>query len=239
MRKIAIFVEGQTELITVREFLLRKYNYEVSFDCYAPHKEGNFKPAEYHYENPNAKTYYQIFNVGNDQRVLSAILEREASLFSNGFEKVIGLRDMYSSVYKEISPVIDDKINADIIKTDKESTEKRSTNSKKINLCYAIMEIESWFLALHHIFQKIHNDLTIEFIKEKLKIDLSNVNPETEFFHPANTIKEIYGLVALRYDKSKGDIESFCSHLKNEDFSNLYSSPKCSSFNIFHDCALA
>ena len=36
-RKLAVFVEGQTELIFVREFLKKWYNYDanvVGFDCY-------------------------------------------------------------------------------------------------------------------------------------------------------------------------------------------------------------
>lgn len=37
-RKLAVFVEGQTELIFVREFLKQWYNYDantVGFDCYS------------------------------------------------------------------------------------------------------------------------------------------------------------------------------------------------------------
>ncbi len=33
MRKFAIFVEGQTELITTREFLLREFEYAVDIEC--------------------------------------------------------------------------------------------------------------------------------------------------------------------------------------------------------------
>ena len=101
------------------------------------------------------------------------------------------------------------------------------------------METEAWFLALHHVFEKIHPALTIEFIKEKLQIDLEKVNPETEFFHPCEKLQNIYALQNIPYDKHKKDIEVFCSYLSLEDFEGLYQSPVCDSFNQFYEAVIS
>jgi|GEM_PF-2368646 len=48
MVKTAIFVEGQTELILVREFLLRYFEYQdVSLQCFSLASGGNMENARY------------------------------------------------------------------------------------------------------------------------------------------------------------------------------------------------
>lgn len=236
MRKIAVFLEGQTELITTREFLLKKYSYVVNIDCFQQFKEGNTRPVEYSYKCPFSEVYYELINVGNDQKVLSAILEREKSIFLNGYEKIIGLRDMYSKVYRELSNgIIDQELNFKIITNDQETIRKKSVNSSKIFFCFSIMEIESWFLGIQNLFLRLHQGLSVDFIRNRLNFDLSIVDPEFHFFHPAKTFSDIFELQNLSYDKRKGDIEAICKHMTIEDFSDLYNSPKCKSFNLFCD----
>ncbi len=103
MTKFAIFVEGQTELITVREFLLREFSYLISLECRTLFKASELKKAEYDFPNPAAHIHFQIVNVGNDNAVLSRILVREGHMWTAGYERIIGLRDMYSQAYKELA----------------------------------------------------------------------------------------------------------------------------------------
>ncbi|MEI6489832.1 MAG: hypothetical protein WCP52_12765 [Bacteroidota bacterium] len=235
MRKIAIFVEGQTELVFVREFIKHKYCYNVNIDCFQLFKEGNLVYAPYPCVNPNAEVHYTLINVGNDVKVPSAICDRENSLFTNGFEKVIGLRDMYCQAYKEITTEIDENLNAEFITETNELIRLRSNNYENIHICFSIMEIESWFLAMHHIFEKIHPTLTVDFIKQKLELDLTKTDPEEAFFHPVKTFSKIYELAEMSYEKKRGDIESFCNNLCADDFEKLYHSSVCKSFNQFCD----
>ncbi len=232
MRKIAIFVEGQTELITIREFILRKYCYKVSFECLELFRRGILRPAEYEYKSPDADVFYRIINIGNDQKVLSAILERESSLFQQGYEKVIGVRDLYSKEYRDFADHINNEVNTRIIDSTNNIIE-RSKNHDKIFLCFSIMEIEAWFLALYNILIHVNENLTVDYIQEQLGIDLSTIDPETHFFHPALTLNEIYNLQGLQYDKHKGDIEAICSNLSIEDYEELNNSHKCNSFKNF------
>lgn len=94
MRKIAVFVEGQTELIFTRELILKCYEWQnVQLECYSLFNDGDLNPEDYAFPNPNASIYYQLLNIGNDKKVLSSILKREKYLFSanQAFDKIVGL----------------------------------------------------------------------------------------------------------------------------------------------------
>ena len=116
MKKIAVFVEGQSEQIFVRNLLYHLFDAGIlSFNCFRLLAK-RAHPPPYTFNNPKAEVHYQIINVGNDEKVLSAIKDREAKLFNKGFAKIIGLRDMYSRAYRERSPgVVDDKIHQKFI----------------------------------------------------------------------------------------------------------------------------
>jgi len=235
MRRFAIFVEGQTELITVRELLLKKIYYVVSIECRTLFKNGELRKAPYDFDNPNAQFHFQIINVGNDNAVLSRILRREKLMWSVGYERIIGLRDMYSRAYRDFSPQkIDHKITQKFIDEANKTIKNKSQCPEKIIMCFAIMEIEAWFLGMYQIFERIDQRLTVEYIKTQTGIDLKNVNPEIEFFHPANQIEEIYKIAGLSYDKSKGDIEAIAKHITLEYLTDLINSGKCHSFHQFY-----
>ena len=235
MKKFAIFVEGQTELITVREFLLRKFSYDVAIESRTLFTKNDLKKVPYDYSSPNPQFHFQIIDVGNDNAVLSRILSREKYIWSAGYEKIIGLRDMYSKAYREQASHIDPEVNQKFIEGAHETIKTRSQYPEKIVICFAIMEVEAWFLGMYEIFEHLDACLTIEFIKERLDIDLETINPETEFFHPANQMEEIYELAGMSYDKHKGDIEAIASYLTVENYSDLLMSDNCNSFNYFYE----
>ncbi len=57
-------------------------------------------------------------------------------------------------------------------------------------------------MALHvHLFAKMDNRLTVEFLAEQLGYDLSVIDAKKTFFHPALKTSEILKLVGFRYDK--------------------------------------
>ena len=61
-RKLAVFVEGQTELVFVREFLKQWYGYDVNvvgFDCYNLLSK-EFCDAEYKYGSEDSENYFMI-----------------------------------------------------------------------------------------------------------------------------------------------------------------------------------
>ncbi len=222
MIKTAIFVEGQTELIFVRELLLKIFEYQnIALDCYTLFTDHDFHPAEYSFPNSEAEYFFQIINVGNDSAVLTRILRRENSMWKAGFSRIIGLRDMYSSEYRAIvqNHAIDKDANQKFI----DGTRKQ-IKSKNIHFCFAIMEVEAWFLGLRGTFEKMNQQLTVAFIAEKPGINLDTIDPEETFIHPADDIDAIFQLVGENYKKTKGEVNAFISHIAKEDYYELLES---------------
>lgn len=236
MIKTAVFVEGQTELILVRELLLKTFQYEnISLDCFNLFQESNLIHAEYAFPNENADYHYEIINVGNDVSVLSRILRREKYMWNAGFNKIIGLRDMYSKAYKEKAgkSEIDEDINKHFIKATREQIK-----SPNIYFIFAIMEVEAWILGLNNCFQNMDAVLTCEYISQNLNHKLEEIDPETKFFHPATIIDSIFLLVGKRYNKSKGDINALASLIDKENYIELVKSGKCHSFKEFYEALI-
>ncbi len=239
MKKVAIFVEGQTELIVVREFLLRKFDWSgINIICRTLQTKTQFVKAEYDFPkqiNKDAEFLFQIVNVGNDVAVLSRILKLERYLKNAGFVKIIGLRDMYSKSYREESSSIDINVIKKFIRTHNEVIQKASTTDINIEFCFAIMEVEAWFLGMSNIFEKLNSGLTNTDIRKKLNIDLEKIDPEKEIYHPAKLIEDIYSIANMKYDKKKGDIEAITKIIDKTNYEDLYLADKCNSFNHFYD----
>jgi hypothetical protein len=233
MIKTVIFVEGQTELIVTREFLLKYFEYnDIEIVCYRLVTDSNTEKAEYDFQNNAASYHFQIINVGNDKSVLSAILKREKYLVKNEYKKIIGLRDMYSKEYKELSVDIKENINTRFV----EQTNQIISNfnsSIEINFHFAIMEIEAWLLGINNIFEKFDNRLSNKYIENNLSFDLQIVDPEKLFYHPAKEIDKILGLIGIKYNKSKAIIESLINLIGKNEIQELAQSTKCNSFKNF------
>lgn len=240
--KTAIFVEGQTELIFVREYLLKIFEYQnIGIECYTLFRDDSLNYAAFSYPESAeyrslAENFYQIINVGNDNAVVTQILNREKYLWNAGFSRIIGLRDMYSKAYRELnkeSGKIDPDLNEAFKSAVKKEILKRSNKPNQIHFTFAIMEGESWILGFHNCFEKIHPLLTTDYIKQCLGFDLEEIDPETTFFHPAKVLEQIYALANEKYNKSRGNIESIMNSLQKEDFEKLTTGAKCSSFGTF------
>jgi hypothetical protein len=83
LKKIAIFVEGQTERIFVEKFLIEYFGYykiEIEFQKYLGHKGIKLLGIR---KNPYAEFYVLIFDVGGDSTVVTALKERAENMINN------------------------------------------------------------------------------------------------------------------------------------------------------------
>lgn len=238
MKKIAIFVEGQTELIFTRELLLKCYEWQnIWVECYTLFNDRDLNPVDYSHKDPKAEIYYQIINIGNDTKVLSSILKREKYLFSanQAFDKIIGLRDMYSKEYRATvkSQEIRIEINQKFIDSHQAIINTMAEHPDKIDFHFAIMELEAWLLGIKDLFPSFNKTLTNEKIETALQINLDNTNPEIDVFHPATLVSKIMKLVGDDYDKKKGEVNKFMGRISRDDFYHLFESEKCETFSKF------
>ena len=235
MSKVAIFVEGQSELIFLRRFLPLVLGWEkISFRCFKLYGD-NVIDARFDYLNEHAEVHFFILNVSGDEKVLSAVKEREKRFIQQGYEKIIGLRDMYSEKYCKRSPRrIDENVTIAFIENTHKEIAKMSEPAR-IKMHFAIMELEAWFLGMYNIFERLNSALNINYIEENLEFNLSTIDPQTKFFKPADIVDNILELVGLRYKKSEHDVESICSKIDINDFSNAFENGRCISFKNFCD----
>jgi hypothetical protein len=235
VQKIAIFVEGQGELIFTRNLLYHLNDpAKFSFECFKLHAHSQ-QEVPYEYKNPNAEVHFKIINVGNDERVLDVIAENEEKLLKEGFNKIIGLRDMYSKAYRKKSKnTIDDEVTQQFVKAITKVIAGMK-NPDKINFHFAIMELEAWWLSMYNLFAKINDLLTVSFIETNLGYNLSDIDPEKRFFHPSLEIDKIFQLVESSYKKHFDDIESITSKIDSSDISDATTNNRCSCFQKFCD----
>ncbi|TET43382.1 MAG: DUF4276 family protein [Dehalococcoidia bacterium] len=234
MKRIAIFTEGQTELIFIRHFLLKVLDpSKLSFECYELISHQPFT-VPYRYPNPSAEIHFLILNVHGDEGVLSSIKEREKKMVEgSGYDRIIGLRDMYCYEYVKRSPgVINDEISNLIIHRQNQIV-RDMKHSDRIKLFFAIMEIEAWFLGMYNLFKKIDSVLTVEHIKQKLGIDLTTTDPQKQFYKPSDQVNDIFQLCGCEYKKKRDEIESICSNMDYSDFDTTRENNRCSCFDDF------
>ncbi|KWT84932.1 DUF4276 family protein [Candidatus Magnetominusculus xianensis] len=231
MKKIAIFVEGQTEVIFVKRFLYEYIN-PTKIELYFEEKGRDCIIAKGIRKNLNAEYFFLIYNVTGDGNIFSAVKERAQKLIvKTNYSYLLALRDLYPKKREEKNAVIRafNKIVESII-------ELQLYDKKKIQLILAIMEIEAWFLADVDLFLKIYPSLTHDKIIEELKINLKNDNPEM-YDHPAEIVSKIYDLVDQTYGKHETDSYRIAYNINydyllgSEDVLN-----KVKSLKYFIDC---
>ncbi|HLL60760.1 MAG TPA: hypothetical protein VK338_03510, partial [Candidatus Nitrosocosmicus sp.] len=181
------------------------------------------------------QTVFNIWIVGNDEKVVSTLHENADNLLRKGVIKVIGLRDLYSQRYedrlkrKNKFPL---KVYHDVNREFIDNATLQLRKSQKIKLLFSIMEIETWILSFTNIFPKINRDLLPIQIKEKTGYDLINDNLE-EYYRPSHILNEILKLIGKTYHKKISEILMLTSHISPEDINN--SESFVASFGLFMD----
>jgi hypothetical protein len=176
-----------------------------------------------------------IVDVKGDGTVVSAIRERGRNLIEQGYDFIIGVRDLYCAEYKNRSPGrINDEISMKFIEGNIDVLRER-LDIEKITLIFSIMEIEAWFLGMYNLFYKINNELTIDNIIMKLNLDLRKLDPQKEFYRPSKEIDKVFNLVGMDYSKSLDFIEKLTSYMEKDDFINAIENGRCENFKYLQD----
>ncbi|MCE2697376.1 MAG: DUF4276 family protein [Nostocales cyanobacterium LE14-WE4] len=204
MKKLAIFVEGKTEQIFVNK-LLREIAGTINISIEIQSQEGRkfVEVIMKDIETSATKFFVLIYNSGSDIRVASDMKKQYKKLTESGYERIIGLRDIYP-----ISIIQKSKLQSELENV-------LPKGSIPINIVIAVMEVEAWFLAEYNHFLKIDPRLTPEQIQA-----MFGFNPQTDDMeqrpHPADDMKQIYNYVGKGYHKSEKQLNRLASHLDYE-----------------------
>jgi hypothetical protein len=224
MKKIAIFVEGETEcdfiIRLLKQFIGEENINIVANKMFGGNRNSGIQRSSKSYPSHSiADVNFQasIFISGNTENVTSDIREQGNSLILQGFSKIIGLRDIRGN-----------KEGRQLLPSDLPNIERlhklleNSYPSIPVKIITAVMEIETWFLAETNHYICIDNKLTKELILSKS--DDLGFNPFTENLtlrlEPKEDLQNLYGLVKKTYSKKETVRNKTINCL---DYSNLRS----------------
>lgn len=200
MRKLAIFVEGQTELLFL-DRLVRELAEEKGLAIEHAEATGGATRARHVrvLKQPGShqqhRYYVLLVNCGGDSRVKSDILERHRSLSHSGFSTVLGLRDVYGQFRLEDVPRLRAALHQGL-----------PPGPPEVEIFLSIMEIEAWFIAEHTHFKRLNPGLTLERVRQRLRFDPAR-DDLRQRWHPAADLDRIYQLGGFRYGKQRTSLE--------------------------------
>ncbi len=200
MRKIAIFVEGQTEMLFL-DRLIQELASETGLAVEHAEASGGatrarqIKVLKRLTVQPHHQYYVLIVNCSGDSKVKSDILERYHSLKEAGYSAIFGLRDVYGQFRYEDIPRLRRELHIGL-----------PHGEIELELFLAIMEIEAWLIAEHTHFERVSPGLTLERIRQKMHFDPSRDDIEQRW-HPAEDLDRIYQIVGVRYTKQRQNVE--------------------------------
>lgn len=207
MRRIAFFVEGQTEQIFLNRLVREILGYDYTNVILKQYRGGATVPKrEINITRSMAiAPRYEVLisDCGSDNRVKSEMLAQMSSLKANGFERVIGLRDLYPMHLDEL-PKLEKGLRF--------LPQSQQKNSKFMEMVIAVREVETWFIGEYTHFQRVDKRLDKSKINRYLGFDISMVDAET-IEHPAKTLDEIYRLVGKTYIKRRWQVQRIVKKL--------------------------
>ena len=234
--KVAIYVEGITEAGFVYQLIGEKYKWnwtDFRLECLHLDPEKAVDDLR-DYGDKNSENYYLIYDSCSDGSVSSDMLQRFEGHRQNGYDKVVGLRDVFSDRYFDIYGRNTIKQNVDRFIKDMQDALLEYDNSGFVNLRFAIMETEAWLLAMSDVFSKIDKRIDAQWLLDKVAINIAD-DPENAYVHPFGNLEDIYKTVSRTYSKHWQEIKEIVFKLKWNDFDKLYQSGKCNSFRVFFD----
>jgi len=212
MRKIAFFVEGQTEQIFVDRLVREVLGHDRITIVTKRFVGGTNAPKQELVRNASFARkpdfHVLIYDCGADNRVKSEILENLSSLTESGYSQVVGIRDLYPLATDEL-PRLEKGLNF------LPSYLRKFRNA--FSVIIAVQEVETWFLAETNHLKRVDNRLTGSFIYKHLHFNPYSVNA-MERTHPAKDLNNIYQLVGKSYTKRYWQVVRLVSRL---DFDHI------------------
>lgn len=204
-KKMAVFVEGQTEMTFVRRLLDEMAGQENVRVIEEKKDRGRYLISE-PVPSDNKKYELLVVNCGNDEQVASSIIERYEGLVSADYALIVGLRDLFPM------PLTDhDRLTSGI-------NSILPVGPTPCHVVVAKSEVEAWFVQEQNHFPVVDDILTKDFILESIDYDIDTSLAET-LHKPSSKLDEIYNLAGRRYRKKKYEVSNIVYSL---DMANLY-----------------
>ncbi|MDN7411448.1 hypothetical protein QZM42_23235 [Burkholderia vietnamiensis] len=210
---MAIFVEGYTELLFIDKLI---HEIAAKKQLAVQHRKirgggRNGKVAKRYIElqvpaeMDGISHYVLIVDCGGEDLVAQRVREEHASLTDKGYEKIIGIRDVFPNFTQADVPALRRAMQYAI-----------KTKLAPVQFVLSVMEIEAWFLSEHFHFPQIDPTITVDAIQGAL-----GFNPMTDNMSdrsaPADDMIAAYQLGGKVY--TKGSAEGTINAL---DYDHVY-----------------
>ena len=194
MRKLAIFVEGLTELGFIERLISEiAGTHNIVFEkkrivggATAPRQVISLEAAR---TSGTQKFYVLLYDCGGDHQVKPRIVEQHQSLSKSGFCSIIGLRDVRPNTSREDIPLLERNLKYGI-----------KTSLIPVEIFLAVMEIEAWFLAESSHFEKIDPGISLARIEIALGFNPASGDMALRD-EPTLDLDGVYLLGGKRYQK--------------------------------------
>lgn len=211
MKKLAIFVEGQTEQIFIDRLvneIASKHTVAIEQRKVSGGTGSRSRWVRLYASSVTSTFEYFILIVdcSADNRVKSEILENYDLLVSNGYSAIIGIRDVFPIDYAQIP-----KLRANL-------QYKLKTKPVSVVFVLGVMEIETWFIAEYTHFLQMDSKLSTTFISSNLGFDPSTDDLQLRR-SPASDLDDIYRLAGRNYKKNRCSVQRTVDLL---DYAILY-----------------
>jgi hypothetical protein len=195
MNRLAVFVEGYTELILADKLITeiaggKRVRLERRRIRGGATRRRTMRLLDAIEPDTGQEYYLLLVDCGGDDSVKTRIREEYDNLARAGYRTVIGIRD--------VRPID----RADIPKLEHSLPLNVKTAPIRVFFILSIMEIEAWFMAEHTHFVAIDARLTPVFIQANMGFDPSIDDMELRD-RPADDLNSIYGLVGQTYAKHR------------------------------------
>jgi hypothetical protein len=188
VRKVAVFVEGQTEqefVIATVKALAGGRGIEIEV---CKQSGGRLSTKAKLTVGANPQHFVLIANCATDNQVLSQIRDQHRSLTDAGYSSILGLRDAYPSITR-----------GQLARFKSSVARYVPLGGARTSLHLAVMETEAWFLGERTHFQRIDASLTHQKITET-RPTFFQQNAEL-FDNPAMELHTIYKIAGKAYSK--------------------------------------
>lgn len=231
-KKIAIYVEGQTEQIILNQLIKIYWSYTgVKIKNIKLHAKQETTTHAIDFESGNdfeSMVLFLIINVDGVGTLTSAIADRAHKQQKEGFA-IIALRDLSAQDFDTLPPNVDRKIKI-VQNFEKAISIIGKGTIDKIRLYFAVMMIEAWMLAFTEALSK-----WTKLPMPTLLGELRPYNNLEDIRSPSSLIKRMGQISERGKSKSFDEVMAFASNISKDELIAVYESNCIPSFNTFWD----
>jgi hypothetical protein len=194
MNKMAIFVEGYSELLFADKLvqeIANRNSVQIGWRQVRGGTTTRRTSREIKAAGPNAgqEHFVLILDCGGETAVKSRMLQEYANLASAGYSRIVCLRDVRPTFTHATIPLLEASLPKYV-----------KTKPIQVSFILAIMEIEAWFLSEHTHFARIDPNITPARILAALGFDPEREDMQQRLM-PALDIQNVYSLEGKSYTK--------------------------------------